>query len=234
MPVLLLPDRCDHNPSCFAAAACPNQALFYDEKQERVVVIPERCGDCRGPCLNFCDLYALRYAPTLEELRLLQAELDGTMSQEEIAQERLRLRKEAEDRQRQAITEVTEATFQKEVLQAQLPVLLEVWSPRAGQDLLVPLKELSRRYIGLLLIRRVNADNAPQLMNALQVRGVPTLFLFYQGQPLDAVMGMLSLAQLQTWVQQVLEQIEEAEASDQEQESLGPLGPSGRPLGKRG
>lgn len=213
MPVLILPDRCDNLPRCYAATACPNQALLYDAAQGRVVVLPERCGDCRGPCLNFCDRYALKYAPSLEELRLLQAELDGTMSAEEIARQRALIRQAREARQQAAVPEVTAAAFQQEVLQARLPVLLIVDSPRSGsmKRLAQTLEQMCQKWMGQLLIRRVNSDVELQLTGALRVRTVPTFFLFYQGQLLDAVEGALSPTQLQAWVQNALQQVQAME-----------------------
>ncbi|MGC8873113.1 MAG: thioredoxin domain-containing protein [Chloroflexia bacterium] len=217
MPVLLLKDRCDHLPHCYAAGACPNQALFYDERSRQVVVFPERCGDCRGPCLNFCDRFALKFAPTLEELRLVQAELDGTMSAEEIAKERLRLRQEAESRARAAVPEVTVTTFQREVLQANLPVVVAVCTSRSSacRSLELTLQQLAQQFMGQVLFRRVDSDQEPQLVAALQVRSVPTLLFFYRGELVHGVVGGLSTGQLQLWIQDLLNQIravEEAQA----------------------
>jgi|YNPBryantNP2012_1023418.scaffolds.fasta_scaffold29680_1 thiol-disulfide isomerase/thioredoxin len=226
MPVLILRERCDNLPHCFAASACPNQALLYDEEKKQVVVFPERCGDCRGPCLNFCDRYALKYAPSLEELRLLQAELDGTMTPEEIAQARLRLRQEEEARRREAVPEVTAEDFRQEVLQSRLPVLVMVDSPRfAVTKRLHPvLEQMARQYVGRLLIRRLNGDAEPELTAALRVRVIPTFLFFYQGQLVDGVEGAFSPAQLQQWVEQVLEQVSAPAAPDQ----------AGKPAVRRG
>jgi thiol-disulfide isomerase/thioredoxin len=215
MPVLILRDRCDNLPRCFAASACPNQALFYDEGKGQVVVFPERCSDCRGPCLNFCDHYALKYAPSLQELGLLQAELDGSMSAEEIAQERLRLKQAEESRQKQAISEATALNFQQEVVQARLPVLLVVDSPRSPtwKRIQPILEQLAQQYVGQVILRRVNSDSELQLLTALRIRSVPTFLLFYQGQPVNGVEGALSLAQLQRWLQELLDQLRGMEES---------------------
>jgi thiol-disulfide isomerase/thioredoxin len=215
MPVLILRERCDDSPRCYAAGACPNQAILFDAASEQVVVLPERCGDCRGPCQNFCDRYALKFAPSMEELRLLQGELDGTMTAEAIAQERLRL-KQAEDARRQAeqIPEITAAGFQQEVLQARLPVLLLVDTPRSTtwKQLAPVLQQMAQHYVGQLLIRRVNSDTERQLVSALRVRSVPSMLLLYQAQMVDAVEGAMSPTQLQGWIQSALEQLRGLEA----------------------
>jgi len=236
MPVLILKDRCDNLSHCYAATACPNQALFYDGEKGQVVVLPERCGDCRGPCLNFCDQFALKYAPTLEELHLLQAELDGSMSAEEIAQERLRLKEAAEARAKQAIPEVTAATFQREVLQASLPVVVAVCTPRSNscKTLESSLEQIGKQYLGQFLLRRIDSDAEPQLVSALQVRNVPMLLFFYQGQLVHGVAGALSPSQLQSWLQDLLTQVRAVEEDQAKagrpasgQSDRGPGRPSG-------
>lgn len=227
MPVLILSDLCDNLPRCYAAAACPNQALFYDESSGQVVIFPERCGDCRGPCLNFCDRYALRYAASLEELHLLQAELDGTMSVEAIAQERLRLRQQEEARRKaEQVPEISSAAFQREVLQARLPVVLLVDTPRSAtwQRLGTALQQLAQDLVGQVLIRRVNGDREPQLVQALRVRTVPSFLLLYEAQLVDMVEGAVSAAQLRGWIEAVLEQLRAAESGQ-----APAAGPAGRP-----
>lgn len=213
MPVLILRDRCDNLAHCYAATACPKQALFYDEASGQVVVFPERCADCRGPCLNFCDRYALRYAPSLEELRLLQAELDGSMSAEEIARQRMLLRQAAEARRREQLQEVTAANFQQEVLQARLPVLLVVDSARlpTWKRLGAALEQVVGQFMGQLLVRRINSDVELQLTGALRVRSVPTFILVHEGQIVDGVEGEMSPTRLQSWLQGVLAQLQPRE-----------------------
>ncbi len=227
MPVLILKDRCDNLPRCFAATVCPNQALFYDREQGQVVVLPERCGDCRGPCLNFCDRYALKYASTLPELRLLQAELDGSMTQEEIARERMLLKKEEEAEKSYQVPEVTEQDFQEQVLEARLPVLLLVDSAHSGtaRQLAAALEQISQEHVSQLMIRRLNSDSAVQLVSALRVRTVPTFLVFYRGQLLDGVEGAVSVVQLRGWVKAILEQIRLLEA--QQSSGVWPAGPAG-------
>jgi Fe-S-cluster-containing hydrogenase component 2 len=214
MPVLILRDRCDNSPRCFAAGACPNQALSYDERSGQVVVLPERCGGCRGPCLNFCDRTALKFATSMEELRLLQSEIDGTLSVEEIAQERLRLRQQEEERRKaEQVPEVAAANFQRDVLQARLPVVLLVDTPRSAtwKRLASTLQQLAQQYVGQVLFRRVNADQEPQLVQALRVRSVPSFLLLSQAQLLDMVEGAVSAAQLQGWIQAALDQLRSLE-----------------------
>ena len=215
MPILILTDRCDNLSYCFAAQACPNQALLYDEQKGQVVAFPERCGDCRGPCLNFCDQYALKYARSLEELRLLQAELDGSMSTEEIAQERIRLRKAEEERKARTVSEVTSASFQQQVLQSRLPVLLVADSSRSAtwKSLAPILEKMSQQYVGRLSLRRLNVDTEPQMASAMRIRGVPTFLFFYQGRVLNGMEGTVTPTQLEGWTENLLEEVQSSEQS---------------------
>jgi thioredoxin 2 len=177
--------------------------------------------------LNFCDRYALKYAASLDELRLLQAELDGTMSADAIAQERLQLRKQAEEeRKSEQVPEITAADFQQEVLQARLPVLLLVDTPRSAtwQRLGTALQQLSQEFVGQILFRRVNSDQEPQLVQALRVRTAPSFLLLYEAQLLDVVEGAVSAAQLRGWIQAVLQQLRAAQTGQRP-----PVGPAGPP-----
>src|SRR5581483_1765967 len=92
MPVLVDYARCDHK-NCFPLEVCPQTGVALLDDGQRIVSHPEVCGDCPAPCLNFCDKNALRYAPDMEEISLLQAELAGTMTKEEA--EAIRLEKRA-------------------------------------------------------------------------------------------------------------------------------------------
>ena len=92
MPVIVDYTRCDHH-NCFPLEVCPNTGRALLDDGVRIVAHPEVCGDCPAPCLNFCDKKALRYAPDLEELKLVEAELDGSMTKEQV--EAIRAEKKA-------------------------------------------------------------------------------------------------------------------------------------------
>ena len=86
---------------------------------------------------------------------------------------------------------VTDATFQTEVLQADLPVLVDFWAPWCGPcRMLHPvLEKLAEKHAGRLTVLKVNVDVNQVWASQLKVRGIPALFFFRDGQPVGAVAG---------------------------------------------
>src|SRR5947209_2601096 len=94
MPVLVDPKNCVNRDNCFAANACPYDAFFHNSLKRTWEVDANICGDCPGPCLNFCDKDALRWGDDLVDLKLVKAELDGTMTHAEVLETRAKHRLE--------------------------------------------------------------------------------------------------------------------------------------------
>ncbi|MDI6694664.1 MAG: thioredoxin [Anaerolineales bacterium] len=89
------------------------------------------------------------------------------------------------------ISKLSEATFQKEVLEAGMPVLVDftaVWcQPCKMLDPVV--KQLADQWEGKVKVVKLDVDENPQIAMDYTVMGVPTLMLFKQGQPVERVTG---------------------------------------------
>jgi thioredoxin 1 len=98
------------------------------------------------------------------------------------------------------ILKTSEGTFQKEVLDAALPVLVDftaVWcQPCKMLDPVV--KQLAEDWDGKVKIFKLDVDDNPQLAMDYQVMGVPTLMLFKSGQPVERVSGYQPKDRLQS------------------------------------
>jgi len=86
---------------------------------------------------------------------------------------------------------INDDNFEAEVLQSDIPVLLDVWTPTCVHcDKLVPvIIGLANRYRGRLKVAEVNGAESPRTMAALKVRGTPTVIYFKQGREFERVVG---------------------------------------------
>jgi putative thioredoxin len=107
------------------------------------------------------------------------------------------------------VVEVTEASFQSEVIDRsfQAPVLLVLTSPRApsGAQLVTTLEQHVSARGGALLLRTIEADSNPRILQALQVQGVPTVFAVIGGQLIPGFEGALPDAQVREFVDAVVQ-----------------------------
>lgn len=104
------------------------------------------------------------------------------------------------------LVEVSDATFEKEVLQSALPVLIDFWAPWCGPcRAIAPLvEELSKAYDGKLKVVKMNVDDNPNTPGKYGVRGIPNLILFRGGQVADQIVGAVPKAHLVKAIDTVL------------------------------
>ncbi len=88
---------------------------------------------------------------------------------------------------------VTDATFAREVLQAgQTPVLVDCWAAWCGPCRMIApvLDELAAESRGRYVITKLNVDENPQTAARFQIRSIPTLLIFKNGQLVDTIIGV--------------------------------------------
>src|SRR5215216_1499682 len=228
MPVFVDPKSCVDRDHCFAAGACPYGAFYHNSLKRTWEVDATICGDCPGPCLNFCDKDALRWGDDLVDLKLVKAELEGTMKPEQVAEARLKHKEElkalkaaekaAEEAAKQkssgaGVIQLTRANFEREVLRADVPVAVDCWADWCG-----PCKQFSpifegvaKQYVGVVKFAKLDTDAEPVLAQGLGVQSLPTVLLFYKGQMVNVVEGALPAAQFQSWLYQNLAAVRQYE-----------------------
>ncbi|MBI5430168.1 MAG: thioredoxin TrxA [Nitrosomonadales bacterium] len=97
---------------------------------------------------------------------------------------------------------VSDATFEAEVLQSPLPVLVDYWAEWCGPCRMIApiLDEIAKEYTGRLSIAKLNVDENQQTPAKFGIRGIPTLMLFKNGNIEATKVGALSKSQLTAFI----------------------------------
>ncbi len=100
-------------------------------------------------------------------------------------------------------TPVSDAEFEKEVLQSDKPVLVDFWAEWCGpcQSLMPLVEELSNEMGDKVKVVKINIDESPEAPTKYGVRGIPTLMIFKDGNVADTKVGGMSKTQLTEWAQ---------------------------------
>lgn len=97
-----------------------------------------------------------------------------------------------------AIKQVTDDSFEQDVIKSDIPVLVDYWAEWCGPcKMIAPiLDEVARDYEGRLEIAKLNVDENAATTAKFAVRGIPTLMLFKNGSMVASKVGALSKSQL--------------------------------------
>lgn len=101
---------------------------------------------------------------------------------------------------------VNDKNFAEEVLNADLPVLVDFWATWCGpcRSISPIIGELAKEFTGRVKVTKLNVDESPATPSQYGVRGIPTLILFKGGKILDQIIGAVPKARLIAMIEKAL------------------------------
>ncbi|HEY7536280.1 MAG TPA: thioredoxin [Thermodesulfobacteriota bacterium] len=104
------------------------------------------------------------------------------------------------------IVELSDVTFDIEVLKSEAPVLVDFWAPWCGPcRMLAPVvEEISTSYMGRLKVGKLNVDDNQETTMQYGIRSIPTLILFKNGKAFDQIIGAVPKSEIEKMVKKAL------------------------------
>ncbi len=101
-----------------------------------------------------------------------------------------------------ATVKVSDASFQADVIESDIPVLVDFWAEWCGpcKQIGPALEEISEEFAGKVTVAKVNIDDDPETPGKFHVRGIPTMMIFKGGQVVATKVGAMTKTKLAEWV----------------------------------
>ena len=105
-----------------------------------------------------------------------------------------------------SVVHVTESNFEEEVINSDVPVLVDFWAEWCGPcKMIAPiLDEIAKEYGEKLKICKIDVDSNPEIAPKFGIRGIPTLIMFKDGNAESTKVGAVSKSQLVEFVDEIM------------------------------
>jgi thioredoxin 1 len=107
------------------------------------------------------------------------------------------------------VLEVTEENWEEEVLKSKLPVIVDFWAEWCAPcRMMAPIfEELSKEYTGKLKFAKLNTEQNQNIAMRYGIMSIPTLGIFYKGQPIGGIVGAVPKGYLKSQIDTILNKL---------------------------